>query len=407
MLSLVELCFQAVRAGTPQSILRLSPELKAELASFMCLGHLAVVDLRAQPLSTVIASDASSSWQAAEVAQPVVEEFQRHTLQRGAWTKLLAPPSAWLKEHSLLQPEAELPGDFEFSAHPVAECLARVPQFRTRWRRQYTRRMHINVAELGAYLHEEARLAGRVLSGRPLCALDSQVCLGALVKGRSASWILNRKLRVSLAPLLCSRLFPCFLFFPSALNPADDPTKDSEVRPPSMLKPAWWSSLEQGQVEPFEAFLASVNHGAQDGASFQQNDLVQLGGARPVCLRSNRERGLSSVRARAQVLHSKAQVSRPPAFSLSACSLCPASSSSPLWLDSLQEFPIRQFLCDPRRPLDLSQPGALELSPSRRSISRALLRYGAPWVLLEGSRRLVSNCPGYRTCLGDCATYLS
>ena len=27
--------------------------------------------------------------------------------------------------------------------------------------------------------------------------------------------------------------------------------------------------------------------------------------------------------------------------------------------------------------------------------------------LLEGSRRLVSTCPGYMTCLGDCATYLS
>ena len=390
MLSLVELCFKAVRGSSPQSILRLSPELKAELASFVCLGHLAVVDLRAQPLSTVIASDASSSWQAAvsaEVAQPVVEEFQRHSLQRGAWSKLLAPPSAWLREHNMLEPEAELPGDFEFSAHPVAECLARVPQFRTRWRRQYTRRMHINVAELGAYLHEEARLAGRVLSGRPLCALDSQVCLGALVKGRSASWILNRRLRASLAPLLCSRLFPCFLFFPSALNPADDPTRNSEVRPPSMQKPAWWSALEQGQVEPFEAFLASVNHGAKNDASFQQSDLVQLGGARPVCLRSNRERGLSSGRARAKVLHDKRQVPRPFVDPLSVCSCSPTNQSSPPWLGSLQEFPIRQFIYDPLRPLDLSRPGALELSPSRRSISRALLRHGAPWVLTFDAQR--------------------
>ena len=337
MLSLVELCFQAVRGGTPQSILRLSPELKAELASFVCLGHLAVVDLRAQPLSTVIASDASSSWQAAvsaEVAPAVVEEFQCHSLQRGAWTKLLAPPSAWLKEHSMLQPEAELPGDLEFTAHPVAECLARVPQYATRWRRQYTRRMHINVAELGAYLHEEARLAGRVLSGRPLCALDSQVCLGALVKGRSASWILNRKLRASLAPLLCSRLFPCFLFFPSALNPADDPTRDSEVRPPSMQKPAWWSSLEEGDVEPFETFLESWNREPQCGEVFQQTDLLQLGGSRPVVLRSNRERGLSSVRVRAKVSHSKVQVSTRPAVVLSAASTSavgsPSSSAVPL-----------------------------------------------------------------------------
>ncbi|CAE7938851.1 unnamed protein product, partial [Symbiodinium necroappetens] len=219
MLSLVELCFAAVRGGTAQSILRLSPELKAELASFVCLGHLAVVDLRAQPLTTVIASDASSSWQAAvsaEVAQPVVEEFQRHSLQRGAWTKLLAPPSAWLKEHNLLQPEAELPGDFEFVANPVAECLARVPQYKTRWRRQYTRRMHINVAELGAYLHEEARKIG-------LVDFEPQA-----------------------ARIAC----PAF----------------GLVRAPSMPKPAWWTSLETGEVQGPEAF--------------EQDDLLLLGGSR-------------------------------------------------------------------------------------------------------------------------------
>ena len=34
--------------GEPQTILRLSPELSAELLSFVCVGHLAVIDLRAQ-----------------------------------------------------------------------------------------------------------------------------------------------------------------------------------------------------------------------------------------------------------------------------------------------------------------------------------------------------------------------
>ena len=390
MLSLVELCFAAVRGGTAQSILRLSPELKAELASFVCLGHLAVVDLRAQPLTTVIASDASSSWQAAvsaEVALPVVEEFQRHSLQRGAWTKLLAPPSAWLKEHNLLQPEAELPGDFEFVANPVAECLARVPQYKTRWRRQYTRRMHINVAELGAYLHEEARLAGRVLSGRPLCALDSQVCLGALVKGRSASWILNCRLRASLAPLLGSRLFPSFLFFPSALNPADDPTRHAEVRAPSMRKPAWWTSLEEGEVGPFEAFLAALPPKVQGSEAFEQDDLLLLGGSRPAALQSNRERGLSSVLVRSRRRATRSEVSRPRLVQQVVCGSAAVGADAPSWLPGLQAFPIRQFLCSAKTPLNLAVPGVLELSPARRSISRALLRYGAPWVLTFDSQR--------------------
>ena len=56
-------------AGWLCSDQRLSPELKSELASFVCLGHLAVVDLRAQPSRTIIATDASSSWQAAVSAE--------------------------------------------------------------------------------------------------------------------------------------------------------------------------------------------------------------------------------------------------------------------------------------------------------------------------------------------------
>ena len=111
----------------------------------------------------------------------VVAEFQRHSLQKGAWTKLLTPPSAWLKEHNLLEPESELPGDFEFSAHPVAEAFARVPLFKVRWRRKYKHRMHINVAELAAYFARRGQNRGQG-------------------SGPCASPILNRKLRASLGP---------------------------------------------------------------------------------------------------------------------------------------------------------------------------------------------------------------
>ena len=391
LLCLVDLCFQAVRGGTAQTILRLSPELKGELASFVCLGHLAIVDLRAQPLDSIIATDASSSWQAAvsaPVSSEVVAEFQRHSVQRGAWSKLLPPPAAWLKEHNLLEPESELPGDMVFTAHPVAVAAARVPVFEVRWRREHKRRMHINVAELEAYLHEESRLAGRVLSGRPLFGLDSQVCIGALAKGRSSSPILNRKLRASLAPLLCSRLFPHYLYFPTDLNPADDPTRARAVRRPSLLKPSWWTALEDGDTAPFDEFLRGVGEFVDEPRSFEQDDLLSLGGVRPAVLKSNRERGLSAAPARVPRRRLPSGSLVPVCFESSGSGL---SSGAPVrpqaWTSVLERFPLRQFLCKRLCPLDLSRPGALHLYAGADAVARALLRAGAPWVLTFDPQR--------------------
>ncbi|CAE7334124.1 unnamed protein product [Symbiodinium microadriaticum] len=288
LLCLADLCFQAVRHGEPQTVLRLSPELLAELATFVLLGHTAVLDLRAPVRDHIIATDASSSWQAAveaDIEVGVAEEFFRHALQRGAWTRLLTPPSAWLREHDLLSPESELPGDMQFVTHPVAEAAARVPAYRCLWRQEYRTRMHINIAELGAYLREESRLAGRCKSVRQLFGLDSQVCLGALVKGRSASPALNRMLQASLGPLLSSRIFPAYFFFPSALNPADDPTRGQPVRRPSLQPPDWWHALVEGSAESFDVFLKLVESDDGDCGVFQQEDLLDLGGvALPVPL---------------------------------------------------------------------------------------------------------------------------
>ena len=363
MLCLADLCFKAVRYGTPQTVLRLSPELASELAGFVLLGHFAVMDLRAPVLPKVIATDASSSWQAAVQADlhpQVAEEFQRHALQRGAWTRLLSPPAAWLREHALLDAEAELPGDFIFGTHPVAEAVSRVPAYRCLWRREYKARIHINVAELGAYLREEARLAGRVIAGRILCGLDSQVCLGALVKGRSASPVLNRMLASALGPLLASRIFPAYLFFPSALNPSDDPTRHQAVRPPSLQKPRWWQEIEEGRFDEFDAFL--------------------------VVLKSHRERGLSSAAARARPGSRTLEVVRSPSASASdsaAAAFSAASvSSSPALLAALRSVPLAAFLTRNGAPVDLCCPGALLLSRPGTNAAKHLLRHGAPWVLL-------------------------
>ena len=434
LLCLADLCFQAVRHGTPQTILRLSPELSSELAGFILLGHFAVLDLRAPVLPLVIATDASSSWQAAVQAAlhpAVAEEFLRHSLQRGAWTRLLSPPAAWLREHALLEPEGELPGEEAFQAHPVAEATARVLQYRCLWRREYKRRIHINVAELGAYLREEARLAGRCSGGRFLAGLDSQVCLGALIKGRSASHVLNDMLTASLGPLLSSRLFPGHLFFPSALNPADDPTRHQPVRTPSLEKPRWWEELERGSHEAFEHMLQAVGQQSDSNRGFSQEDLFALGAARPVLLKSNRERGLSSFAARG-LRSSRVRshgVQEPVAESLAALlgkvafgsavteavdslplgglsdsplgsSIHPPGShekpeshagSSAYFSDAVAEafdsLPQVAHIIWSQRGASLHVPGVLLLTrPGVRAVTH-FLRHGAPWILhLDNSK---------------------
>ena len=354
-----------------------------------------MLDLRAPVLPSIIATDASSAWQAAvEASLPleVAEEMLRHTLQRGAWTRLLSPPAAWLKQHSLLEPADELPGEVSYTAHPVAQAAAQVPSYRCLWRREYKNRVHINVAELGAYLREEARVAGRRSASRPLFGLDSQVCLGCLCKGRSASGVLNRMLAASLGPLLSSRVFPGHFFFPSSLNPADDPTRHLTVRGPSVPKPPWWTALEEGDPSQLEAFPLECEDPAAGG--FKQTDLFELGGSRPTVLQSNREREQHGSRPRRR----QAPLARGPrdrGLTLLSCSPSDASASSvlpdraldPAIVDLLSQFPARQFVTKAGRALDLRLPGALDLFDSDLGVARALARHGAPWVLTFNSAR--------------------
>ena len=190
----------------------------------------------------------------------------------------------------------------------------------------------------------------------------------------------------ALGPLLASRIFPAYLFFPSALNPSDDPTRHQAVRPPSLQKPRWWQEIEEGRFDEFDAFLAAAADHDEAKASFVQDDLLLLGGRRPVVLKSHRERGLSSAAARARPGSRTLEVVRSPSASASdsaAAAFSAASvSSSPALLAALRSVPLAAFLTRNGAPVDLCCPGALLLSRPGTNAAKHLLRHGAPWVLL-------------------------
>ena len=101
----------------------------------------------------------------------------------------LSPVQEWKRTHDLLDvsEEAEEP----YAVHPLWELRARGLSCSELWRESVGKRFHINVLEAKSYIKEEKRCAVQSPRRRIPFARDSQVCLGSLIKGRSASVCLN------------------------------------------------------------------------------------------------------------------------------------------------------------------------------------------------------------------------
>jgi hypothetical protein len=97
---------------------------------------------------------------------------------------------------------------------------------------------HINVEEARALLvYVRWVLRSRSRTGRRLVVLlDSMVALGAVSKGRSSSWPLNRVLRQIAALCFAGDLRLHLVFVPTEHNPADHPSRGGPGTWPAALK---------------------------------------------------------------------------------------------------------------------------------------------------------------------------
>ena len=154
-----------------------------------------------------------------------------------------------------LDPSEELPGGDCFGYHPVWQTLFRTVKFKEVWRRRIWRPRHINVHELRTLLASERRRGLKHPGSRVVSASDSQVSLGAALKGRSASPRLNGILRQSLPDHLSSDITGIYAYVGTADNPADDPTRHAKVREAREALPFWMERALGGSFEELEAFL--------------------------------------------------------------------------------------------------------------------------------------------------------
>ncbi len=371
LLCTLDLSFKAIHCGASgEQVLRMSPSLKDELISCCILGTMTVCNLRAKTLGVIKATDASDWGMASvEAALPaaIAREAPRFALSKSVWTKLLPPSKAWLKMKQLISADEELPGDEVFDTHPFWALLANFPPYKELWRKPYERSCHINIGEMTAHLKEEARAGSQYSSSRCCYALDSQVALGALVKGRSSSCGLSSLLKRSLAIQLGYDLYSNFGIFPSAINRADGPTRGTQPAAPSVSGPPFWRTLSRGQYEDFERWLA--DRGLRESEAAIHEEFVPLGARQ----RHDVPAGGLSVGGETTV-EEEVRGSETGAGSV--------SELSQEAQQALNRVPSKFILWPKGSTKQFSPPGALDLYSGTGGVARQLISMGCPFVIV-------------------------
>ena len=260
LMSLLEEIFEVMKGKKQHAVLVIGRKLRMELLTIAVLLPTAVSDLRAELNPEVFAVDASMWGEAVcatRTSRAFVKELSRHTLTKGVWTRLLSPLKARARAFGDLEPEEEVPGGAGdcFRAHPLWTELAKSRKYRLCWKRKSAKRRHINIGEVRAFLRAEriGKVNGKAT--RLVIAGDSQVALGALLKGRSASAALNRELRASLPEHLGGGIHAMYMYYATSINPADAPTRGKPMPPPSSPEPSWWGSALAGDFVELDAWL--------------------------------------------------------------------------------------------------------------------------------------------------------
>lgn len=258
-LAILDGIFESYRGRGRREVVKLSGRVKSDLLMVVSLLPLAVSNLRHQAPDRVYASDASSWGEAAvhaDISPVVGRELTRHVLRKSIWVRLLAPAAAWQRSRGNLEGGEEVPEEEEaYQSNPLWERLAKSLNFKLTFSKAKRAPRHINIGELRGALKAERIGAMRRPGGRLLVGLDSQVALGALIKGRSASPALNAELCRSISHMVLLDYSAEYFYFHTRVNPADDPTRGKAVRLAEEELPPWWKEAEEGRFEELDEWL--------------------------------------------------------------------------------------------------------------------------------------------------------
>lgn len=255
LLSVLDSIFDACKERNGKDVVKLSGRLKGELLICGFLLPMACTNIRAKHSGRITATDASHWGEAAvccDIPEVAAREIARHSIRKSVWTRLLPPGKAWARGHNLLEPQDELPDDECYKSNPLWEALASSLPYHLLYKEATKGPRHINIGEVRAMLKAEKMHASRTKSAREIYGMDSQVGLGALTKGRSASPSLNLELSKSVPTMLGKDMYSDYLYYETSINPSDAPTRGKSVPSPSRSLPSWWLSFCSGDFCEFD-----------------------------------------------------------------------------------------------------------------------------------------------------------
>ena len=199
--------------------------------------------------------------------------------------------------------------------------------------------------------------------------------MGALIKGRAASKALNLLMKRSMCYPVGADLYGFYIYYASASNRADGPTREAEPAPPDMEFPEWWHDLAQGDFAAFDKWIADV------GAPSPDDDLpfAEIGSREVVpgeeCLRQT---AVPLPAAKLPRRVKKAEKKIGPNKVDDACFF--KGRLDPQILEMLSAFKPKQFfLSDSFDGFDI--PGALDLFSGGCGVAKQMIKRGCPWVL--------------------------
>ena len=378
LLSIISAIFQAIRGRSARDIVRLSGEVRSELCLLAILLPMACTNLRAPVSHRITATDASQWGEGAvEATIPglLAAEAHRLILRKSVWTKLLTPGKAWERMHGQLEAEMELPeGEECFKSNPFWEILAEVPAYSEVFSRPARRPRHINIGELRAVVAAEQRLGRMSAHRRELFGIDSQVTLGALLKGRSASTSLNRVLQQSVPNMLGFDIYLEPMYFETSRNRADGPSRGATVPPPSRQAPSWWQEVERGDFERFDRWRA--HYSIDDHTLSGLPDFAELNQGVPL-------RPPLSVEFEAAEFEVEPRETVTPTEIIAEVNYgaIPPATAWPEIAAALSTFNRKQVVLGKGRTWPPQEPGFLDLYSGTRGVPRALRQLGASWTL--------------------------
>lgn len=433
MFCLLDIIFEALAVDDPCAIIALSPELQDEFSVLAFTFLLARGDLRAPFLPFISATDASNDAMAgarAPLDSAIVCECSRFSLKKSTWSRLLPPGKAILREKALLEPEDELPG-IGICSHPLWSILAGALDYKAQWVTKVSSSSHINLLELKAFMIEEQKISSSVTGRRCLSGLDSQVCLGALTKGRSSSPAINNSLQRGLCYPLGSGLYNYYMYYLSEENRADGPSRGRPPDPPSLDTPSWLLDLAEEKFEGFDEWISSLSAEFQlqpfDFSFLDNGDHLDLRPAASLPSRSRRranqkihcstKKPISTTKTDDATLSSttpgalpsscvpdalvnssslsgipsgsEAEVRKPSIKKEFGSMLSKADDSKKAPADGpeamkygalLEHFSLDQFVYK-GSVLDLNLQGGLDLFSGSMGVAKQMIQAGAPWVL--------------------------